>query len=90
MKETTVALKNRDGLHARPAGLFSKAASKYKSEIKVIKNGDGSKCCNPKSILSILSLGAKQGDQLTITVNGDDETEALKELQHLLEQEFDH
>ncbi len=90
MKEATVAVKNRDGLHARPAGLFSKAALKYKSEIKVIKNGDESKCCNPKSILSILSLGVQKGDTLTITVNGEDETEALKELQHLLEPEFDH
>jgi len=89
VKECTVVITNKEGLHARPASLFTKAAAKYQSELKLIKNGDTGKSCNPKSIISILSLGVQKGDKLTIYADGQDEAEALKELQSLLEHGID-
>ncbi|AOT71565.1 HPr family phosphocarrier protein [Geosporobacter ferrireducens] len=89
MVEVSMIVKNENGLHARPASLFSKAAAKYKSDIKVIKNGDHSKTCNPKSIISLLSLGIYKGDQLTISASGEDEEFAVKELQEFLEKGID-
>lgn len=89
MVEASIIVKNANGLHARPAGLFSKAANKFQADLKMIKNGDLGKSCNPKSILSILSLGVYKGDQLTITASGVDEEDAVKELISILEKEID-
>ncbi|MFT9497487.1 HPr family phosphocarrier protein [Anaerosolibacter sp.] len=84
----TVLVRNKDGLHARPAMLLSKAAAKYISDLKIIKNGDESKHCDPRSILSILSLGAKNDDKITIYATGEDEAKAIAELKQVLEQDF--
>ena len=65
------------GLHARPASLFSKSAFQFKSKIQVIK---GEKTCDAKSILGILSLCVKCGDEITIQCDGEDEQLALKKL----------
>lgn len=65
------------GLHARPASLFSKSAFNFKSKIQVIKNG---KTCDAKSILGILSLCVKCGDEITIQCDGEDEQLALEKL----------
>ena len=65
------------GLHARPASLFSKSAFQFKSKIQVIKNG---KSCDAKSILGILSLCVKCGDEITIRCEGEDEQSALNKL----------
>lgn len=81
-KEATVV--PEEGLHARPAALFVKTAKAYSSEIKVVKDG---KEANAKSSLSLMTLGAKQGDSLLIRAEGEDEQEAIEELAGLLAQE---
>ncbi|QIB27622.1 HPr family phosphocarrier protein [Caloranaerobacter azorensis] len=86
MYTAEVELKNETGLHARPASIFVKEASKYASDIKIIKNG---KEYNAKSIMGILSLGAGKGDKLTITAEGEDEKQAIQALKALVENNFE-
>lgn len=79
MKEFTVKVNDASGIHARPAGLLVKEASRYESNITITHND---KSADGKRIFSVMSLAAKFGDTLKITVNGIDEekaTEGLKE-----------
>jgi phosphocarrier protein HPr len=85
MPEITLVVQHPDGLHARPATLFVKTALKYKSEIQV---SYGERIANAKSMLSILTLGAVQGAQVTICGEGDDAEEALSALCELIETNF--
>ncbi len=78
-------LKNKTGLHARPAAIFVQTSNNFKSSINV--------CCNErkvdaKSILSVLTLGAEMGMEIVIEINGSDETEALQALAKLIENKF--
>lgn len=81
MKEKEVTIVPEEGLHARPAAEFVKAAKGYNSDIKVIKDG---KEANAKSSLNLMSLGAKQGDNLTIRAEGEDEEAAAEALADLI------
>ncbi len=85
MYKEEVTLKNETGLHARPASLFVKEASKYISDVKVLKNG---KEYNAKSIMGVLSMGASMDDVITIQANGDDEEDAVKSLVNLINNKF--
>ncbi|HHW68299.1 MAG TPA: HPr family phosphocarrier protein [Epulopiscium sp.] len=85
MKQVTLVLKNDGGLHARPASLFTKIASKFQCRLKVVKE---EKEVNPKSILSLLGMNARKGDSITIIADGIDENEAIKALQNLVENNF--
>lgn len=78
-KEAVVAAK--EGLHARPAAQFVKAARGYSSDIKVVK---GDTEANAKSSLNLMTLGATQGDRLTIRAEGEDEEAAAEALAELL------
>lgn len=80
--ERTITLGSKSGLHARPAAVFVQNAKGYRSQITLSKN---EKTVNGKSILSVLSLGAEQGDQVVLTVNGDDADAAMHRLAVLLE-----
>ncbi len=78
-------LKNKTGLHARPAAIFVQTSNNFKSVINV--------CCNErkadaKSILSVLTLGAGMDMEIVIEINGSDETEALQVLAKLIENRF--
>lgn len=85
MKKVKVILNNETGLHARPASMFIKEASKYSSEIKVIKD---EREYNGKSIMGVLSMGAGKGSKLTIAAEGVDENEAVKGLEKLIDSNF--
>lgn len=82
MIERKVIIKNPTGLHARPASLLVKEANKFQSEIMINKNG---KDVNAKSILSVLSLGVSNGDEIIIKANGEDEKEAMDAIINLIE-----
>ncbi len=82
MVERTVTLGSKSGLHARPAAVFVQNAKGFQSQITLTKSD---KTANGKSILSILSLGAEQGDQVVLKVNGDDAGLAIDKLTSLLE-----
>ena len=76
---------NPQGLHARPADLFVKTASKFTARVEVNKNGE---LVDGKSILSILTLAAVQGTELVIQAEGSDSAAAVQALAELFEQEF--
>lgn len=76
-----LAIKNKQGLHARPAALFVQVANKFDSRITVRK---GKEEVNGKSIMGILMLGAEKGSQIIIEVDGPDADKALLELEKIL------
>lgn len=82
-KVTTIL--NKTGLHARPANQFVSTAKKFKSDIFVEKD---SKKANAKSIITLLTLGAVQGNLVTISAEGIDEEAAVNELVSLIESGF--
>ena len=81
MVEKKITIKNKLGLHARPAALFVQMANKFESEIRVKK---GSQEVDGKSIMGILTLAAEQGSLIKITAIGLDAEQALGELEKLL------
>ena len=80
--ERTVTLGSKSGLHARPAAIFVQNAKGFQCQITLIKN---EKSANAKSILSVLALGAEQGDQVILKADGDDAASAVDKLATLLE-----
>ena len=85
MVTTVVEVKNRTGLHARPASIFVKLAKKFGSKIEVKK---GEKKINGKSMLGLLSMSIVQGDKIELIVDGDDEIDALEALENLFNDEL--
>jgi len=83
MFKKTVIIKNKTGLHARPASRFVQTASKFKCNIKLIKD---EKSIDAKSIIEVLSMGINQGSKVTISADGEDEKEAVNTLAELVEQ----
>lgn len=86
MIERELAIRNRLGLHARAAAKFVQTASRFKSEVKIRKNGEE---VDGKSILGLLLLAASQGTEITIAVCGEDEEVAFAAVEGLVERRFD-
>ncbi len=82
----TVTVRNPQGLHARPADMLVRLASKFEANILIGKDGEQVDC---KSILSLLTLGAAQGTELSISADGADAAEALQSITQLFEAGFD-
>ncbi|MCS7229203.1 MAG: HPr family phosphocarrier protein [Candidatus Kryptonium sp.] len=80
-----VEIKNRTGLHTRPAAMLVKLASKFKSDFFIEKNGVE---INGKSIIGVMSLAAEQGSKLILKFIGEDEEEAAKAIIELFETGF--
>lgn len=76
-----LTVKNKLGLHARPAALFVQIANKYDAEISVRK---GKQIVNGKSIMGIMMLAASRGSKIYITARGDDARQAVQELEKLV------
>lgn len=83
--ETIVKILNEQGLHARPASIFVKTAGKFKSTVSIVH---GSEVANAKSIINIMSLGLKKGEEIKIITEGADEKEAMETLVGLVENKF--
>jgi len=81
-----VVLMNKYGMHVRPAGLFAKAASRFKADIYVEKNGV---VVSGKSIMALMTLEAVCGTPLILSAIGEQGTEALDELEGLIARKFD-
>ncbi len=77
---------NQYGIHARPAALFVKTASRFDAEI-IVEKGDNR--VSGKSIMGLMTLEASKGSMLKITVEGEDGEEALAEIGALIEGKFD-
>lgn len=83
--EKEVQIKNRAGLHTRPAAMLVKISSKYDSEIYLIKDGF---TINAKSIIGVMTLAAEFGSKLTIKAEGSDAVEAVESLVTIFENGF--
>jgi phosphocarrier protein HPr len=86
MIEKKVRIHNRLGLHARPAALIVQTASKFVSNISLVKDGlqvDG------KSIMGVMMLAAAYGSEIVIRANGPDNEAAVKALEVLFQSKFD-
>ena len=86
MEEKTVRIRNRLGLHARPAAEFVKLAGRFDSEIRVSKEGLE---VNGKSIMGVLMLAAEKGTELTIQADGEDADDAIAALSDLVDRGFE-
>jgi phosphocarrier protein HPr len=84
--EKTLVIKNKQGLHARPAALFVQIANKFDCDITVSK---GKTKVNGKSIMGIMMLEAGKGAKILITATGDDADRAVNELETLLLSDVD-
>jgi phosphocarrier protein HPr len=83
--EKKVVIKNKLGLHARPAALLVQTANKFKCEVEILK---GRQKVNGKSIMGIMTLAAGTGTPLTIRTNGEDAAEAMDEILKLIDSNF--
>jgi phosphocarrier protein HPr len=83
--EKEITIINRLGLHARPAAMFVRIASRYRSEVWVEKEGEQ---INGKSIMGLMMLAAGQGSTLLIKCEGPDADKVMEELEELIRQKF--
>jgi len=79
--EKKITVKNKSGLHARPAAIFVQIANKFDSRITVKKDTEE---VNGKSIMGILMLGAEQGSEIIIVAEGHDAQAVLVELEKII------
>lgn len=84
--EAYLIIRNKVGLHARPARLLVQTAAQFQSQIQLQQ---GEKSTNAKSIIGVLKLGAALGDALVLRAEGEDAEEAVKTLTELADRKFD-
>jgi phosphocarrier protein HPr len=79
-------IENQYGIHARPAAMFVKVASRFDCDISVEKDGV---VVSGKSIMGLMTLEAGRGSILKVSAEGDDSEVALDELEALFDRRFD-
>lgn len=82
----TFEILNQYGIHARPAALFVKTASRYDADVFVEKDGNR---VSGKSIMGLMTLEASRGSKLVVTADGPDAEAVLDELEQLIDRRFD-
>ena len=82
MKTFEYTIKDELGIHARPAGLLVKEAKKFESECTITKDVKTKKLTQ---LMMLMSLGVKQGDTVTVSVDGADEDAAVASLKEFFE-----
>ena len=80
-----IVIDNRNGLHARPAALFVKTASRFQAEIWIEKEGER---VNGKSIMGLMMLAAGKGSSLCLIAEGEDAAELVAALEALVQSRF--
>jgi len=86
MTEKEITVKNRAGIHARPAALIVQTAGQFESEIILKKDSEE---INAKSIMGIITLGAGYNSKLTVAADGSDESDAVEAIAALFENRFE-
>ncbi|MBO7124204.1 MAG: HPr family phosphocarrier protein [Treponema sp.] len=86
MIEKILTVKNRAGIHARPASLIAQLANKYQSEISLEKD---SIVVNAKSIMGVITMAAGYNTTITLKVEGSDEQDAANAIEKLFEGKFE-
>ena len=83
--ERKFVIKNKLGLHARPAALLVQTANRFKCEVEIQK---GREKVNGKSIMGIMTLAAGMGTPITIRMSGEDAAEAMEAIAKLITDNF--
>lgn len=86
MVERKVVIRNTWGLHVRPASAMAQLAGRFRSRIEVVKDG---RAADAKSPISLLTLAAVVGTELTLRADGDDADQAIEAMAALVERRFD-
>lgn len=86
MIERSVTIINKLGLHARASSKFVSLASKFHSQIELSR---GTKIVNAKSIMGVMMLAAAKDTELSLKIDGNDETQAMEALTKLIDNRFD-
>ena len=81
MKSFTYTIVDPVGIHARPAGLLVKVAKGFASTATLEKDG---KSCDMRKLMALMGMGVKQGETVTVKVEGDDEEAAAAAIQKFL------
>ena len=82
MKEFQYVIKDEAGIHARPAGMLAKETKNFKSKITLVGNG---READALRLMAVMSLGLKQGAEMTVRVEGEDEEQAAEAMKAFLE-----
>jgi phosphocarrier protein len=85
MIERELTVRNKAGIHTRPASMIVRTASKYESEVFLRRDRYE---INAKSVIGVMTLAAEQGATLMLVVEGDDEDDAADALEDLFENGF--
>ena len=83
MKEFTYVITDAEGIHARPAGELVKKAKEYVSSVTIIKDG---KKADAKKLFGLMGLGVKQGMEITVQVEGEDEETAAAAMEAFMKE----
>lgn len=78
MKQMEYVITDELGIHARPAGLLVKEATRFQSDIRIKK---GEKEVDAKRLFAVMGMGIKKAETITVIADGADETEAIKALE---------
>lgn len=78
MKEFTYIITDPNGMHARPAGALVKATGAFASKVTIEKGG---KSADAKRIMGVMTLGIKNGEEVKVTIEGEDEEAAAAEIE---------
>ena len=82
-KEFTYVITDKEGIHARPAGELVKLAKEYTSTVSVIKEG---KKADAKKVFGLMGLGVKNGMEITVQIEGEDEDTAAAAVEAFLKE----
>lgn len=85
MIEICLMIRNKVGMHARPAAMFVQTARKFESEIVVINQG---RSASGKDVINLVKLGIYQNSEFIVQADGRDEVEAVEALKNLVENNF--
>lgn len=86
MQTFDYTVKNKLGIHARPAGVLVKVATSLSSEVSIKK--ENGRPASLKSIFSIMGLGVKCGDKVIVSVKGTNEADDAKQLKEFFQKNF--
>ena len=85
IRERQVTILNKKGLHVRPAAAFAQEAAKFKSRIRIVRDG---RSFDGKSSLDLLMIGAVPGTRLVLQADGEDAEEAVASLGKFIDDKF--
>lgn len=86
MVQKTLTVKNRAGIHARPAAIIAQTANKFDAEVTLSKDDTS---VNAKSIMGVITMAAGYNTELSLQAEGSDEAEAAAALEALFNSKFD-